>query len=258
MTFQEALYVLGVRENTLSDAEKFKLDQDGFLPLPNLIFAEQVARMRSAMEVLFIREQTGEVDMPTECTNMQNKSTAFDVCFTHPRLLAAVAHVLKEDFRSLGIHSRPNRPGGGHQPLHVDYGGPPAPNSQTGAGAYYVCNSMWMLTDFTEENGSTRVVPGSHRSGVHPQDVMEEPREVHLDEMKLIGGAGTVVVFNSHLWHGATLNRSQHDRPNVTSFWCRRHDPHVDRSASDWGVLNTETFSRLSEAARCLFDYEPT
>ena len=251
MTFHEALYALGVRENTLSEEEKFKLDQDGFLPFPNLIPVESVARMRSEMEALFALESTGEPGMPKECTNMQNKSSAFDVCFTHPRLLAAVAHVLREDFRSLGIHSRPNRPGGGHQPLHVDYGGPPAK-----PGTYYVCNSMWMLTDFTKENGPTRAVPGSHRSDKHPQDVMEAPQEAHPDEIKLIGTAGTVVVFNSHLWHGATLNRSQNDRPNVTSFWCRRHDPHVDRSASDWGVLNTKTFSRLSEAARCLFDYD--
>ena len=40
MTFQEALYALGVRENTLSDEEKFRLDHDGFLPFPNLISAE--------------------------------------------------------------------------------------------------------------------------------------------------------------------------------------------------------------------------
>ena len=40
MTFQEALYALGVRENTLSDEEKFRLDQDGFLRFPNLISAE--------------------------------------------------------------------------------------------------------------------------------------------------------------------------------------------------------------------------
>ena len=65
---------------------------------------------------------------------------------------------------------------------------------------------MWMLTDFTEDNGPTRVVPRSHRSGKHPQDVMEAPEEAHPDEIKLIGAAGTVVVFNSHLWHGATLN----------------------------------------------------
>jgi len=125
MTFQEALYALGVRENTLSEKEKMKLDRDGFLPLPDLVPLEQVGRMRSAMERMFTKERTGEEGMHGECTNMQNKSTEFDICFTHPRFLAAVAYVLKREFRSLGIHSRPNRPGRGHQPLHVDYGGPP-------------------------------------------------------------------------------------------------------------------------------------
>ncbi|MCZ6676526.1 MAG: phytanoyl-CoA dioxygenase family protein [Candidatus Poribacteria bacterium] len=252
MMFQEALYALGVRENTLSEEEQLKLDTDGFLPLPDLIFAEQVAEMQAAMAALFIKEQTGEEGRGRECTNMQNKSTAFDVCFTHPRLLSAVAHVLKEEFRSLGIHSRPNRPGGGHQPLHVDYGGPPAK-----PGEYYVCNSMWMLTDFTEENGATRVVPGTHRCEKHPRDVMKDPTEPHPQEMTLIGTAGTVVVFNSHVWHGATLNRSPYDRPNVTSFWRRRYDPYVDESTSDWGVLNDDTYARLDEAERRLFDYKP-
>ena len=60
MTFQEALYTLGVREHTLSDKEKFRLDQDGFLPFPNLISAELVDRMRSEMEALFALESTGE------------------------------------------------------------------------------------------------------------------------------------------------------------------------------------------------------
>mgnify|MGYP002017527332 CR=1 FL=1 len=107
----------------------------GFLPLPDLVPIDQVSRMRAAMEELFVLEKTGEEGMPGESTNMQNKSSEFDICFIHPRLLAAIAHVLKEDFRSLGIHSRPNPPGRGHQSLHVDYGGPPAR-----PGEYYVCH----------------------------------------------------------------------------------------------------------------------
>ena len=78
------------------------------------------------------------------------------------------------------------------------------------------------------------------------------PYEQDPQEIKLIGAAGTVVIFNSHLWHGATLNRSSADRPNVTSFWCRREGPLMNNS-SDWGLLSPGAFARLSEAARCLF-----
>ena len=86
---------------------KVQVGSRWLFPFPNLIPVESVARMWSEMEALFALESTAELGMPKECTNMQNKSSAFDACFTHPRLLAAVAHVLREDFRSLGIHSRP-------------------------------------------------------------------------------------------------------------------------------------------------------
>lgn len=246
MTFQEALYALGVREDTLSQEEKLKLDQDGFLPLLNLISSEQVRQMGEEMERLFALERTGQEGAPSESSNMQNKSPVYDVCVTHPKVVAAIAQVLKEEFISLGVHSRPNPPGKGHQPLHVDYGGPAAK-----PGEYFTCNSMWPFTDFTEENGATRLVPGSHLWGKHPNEVMPDPKAPHPEEIKLIVPVGTVVIFNSHLWHGATLNRSHQIRPNVTSFWCRRvwHDGKIRQNR-----LSPEAFARLSQAARRLFD----
>ncbi|MET0919480.1 MAG: phytanoyl-CoA dioxygenase family protein, partial [Burkholderiales bacterium] len=42
------------------------------------------------------------------------------------------------------------------QPLHVDAG---AVADESG---YWVCNTIWMLEDFTTENGATRMIPRSH------------------------------------------------------------------------------------------------
>ena len=230
------------------------MDRDGFLPLPDILSAEQIVRMRAAMEELFALEKTGEEDGPSECGNMQNGSPDFDVCLTQPRVLAAITYVLRGDFKSLGVHSRPNPPGHGHQAFHVDYprdafkDGPPAKQ-----GEYCVCNSIWLLTDFTEENGATRVVPGSHLSGKHPEDAMEDATAPHPREIIILGSAGTVVVFNSHLWHGATLNSSPYDRPGVTSFWCRRNDLHMANHFTA-SALSAEASTRVSEATRCLFE----
>lgn len=124
----------------------------------------------------------------------------FDICFTHPRVLAAIARVLGGEFRLSSLNSRAVLPGQGLQGLHADWSGPVAP------GDYYVCNSIWLLDDFTAENGATRVVPGSHRSGKVAHEVMDDPAATHPEEILLIAPAGTVVIFNSHVWHGGTRN----------------------------------------------------
>jgi hypothetical protein len=89
------------------------------------------------------------------------------VCFTEPRLLACVAHVLGE-FKLSSLNFRAALPGHGLQALHAE-GGP-----VTDLAAFQVCNSTWLLDDFTANNGATRVVPGSHLTGRSPSDVMAD------------------------------------------------------------------------------------
>ena len=71
------------------------------------------------------------------------------------------------------------------QPLHVDMG---AIADEKG---YWVCNTVWLLDDFTRDNGPTRMIPGSHKWGTRPQDVMSDPYAPHPQEMLLIAPAGT-------------------------------------------------------------------
>lgn len=244
MTIEEALYAHGVRDDTLSAQEKEQLDTEGYLPLPGILSAEDIAGICAAMESLYASEKTGTKGGPAESSYMQNKAPGFDLCLTNPRVLAGIAHVLDGQIKSFGIHGRPHPPGGEQQNLHVDYNGP-APVER----CYAVANSLWMLVDFTEENGATRVIPGSHLSGKTPKDVMEDPAAEHPDEKRLLGQAGTVVVWNSHLWHGTTANRSDHSRHSLTSFFCRRDDPHMVFSSG----LSVQAARRLNEEACCLF-----
>jgi ectoine hydroxylase-related dioxygenase (phytanoyl-CoA dioxygenase family) len=169
----------------------------------------------------------------------------FEICFTHPRVLAAISHVLGGEFKLSSLNSRASLPGQGLQEMHPDWHGPVEP------GDYYVCNSIWLLDDFTEQNGATRVVPGSHRSGKVPRDVMKDPKDPHPDEVKLLAPAGTVVVFNSHTWHGGTLNTSQNRRRAMHSYFCRRDQ---QQQLDQRKYIRPETYNRLSEAARYILD----
>ena len=118
-------------------------------------------------------------------------------------------------------------------------------------GEFCVCNSIWLLDDFTAENGATRVVPGSHRSGLHPREALADPKAPHPEEVLLTAPAGTVVVFNSHTWHGGTLNRTSRPRRALHSYFCRRDQP---QQLDQRRYLRPETRARLSEAALWILD----
>jgi ectoine hydroxylase-related dioxygenase (phytanoyl-CoA dioxygenase family) len=68
----------------------------------------------------------------------------------------------------------------------------------------------------------------------------------HPDEVLLLAPAGTVVVFNSHLWHGGTLNRSSLPRRAMHSYFTRRaNGQQLDQKK----YVRPETLARLTPAA---------
>jgi ectoine hydroxylase-related dioxygenase (phytanoyl-CoA dioxygenase family) len=106
-----------------------------------------------------------------------------------------------------------------------------------------------MLDDFTAENGSLRVVPGSHRFGRKPEDVLANPRLPHPDEVLVTGRAGDVAVMNSHLWHGGTANRTDRPRLAMHAFYCRSDKPQQQYQKA---LLRPETQAGLPPAARAI------
>jgi ectoine hydroxylase-related dioxygenase (phytanoyl-CoA dioxygenase family) len=82
-----------------------------------------------------------------------------------------------------------------------------------------------MLDDFTADNGSLRVVPGSHRRRRLPQQELADPFVDHPDQVLVTGRAGTVVIVNAHAWHAGTANHTPRSRTAVHAFYCRRDKP---------------------------------
>ena len=75
-------------------------------------------------------------------------------------------------------------------------------------------STLWMLSDFTLENGGTLIVPGSHRTSDNPTGTMGVDRfKKYPTEMQATGAAGSVLVFDSRLWHATASNIS--DGPRV-------------------------------------------
>ena len=144
----------------LSEAEKRALDEDGYLVLPGLLPPDLLARLRDRVARLFAEEGEAagsEFKKEPGCrrlANLADKGDAFRELIAHPRALECVRHVLGPDIKLSSLNARSAGPGGGAQPLHADMA---AVADERG---YWVCNALWLLDDYTPDNGALRVVPG--------------------------------------------------------------------------------------------------
>ncbi|MBC8138702.1 MAG: phytanoyl-CoA dioxygenase family protein [Fibrella sp.] len=251
MTIAEALQELGVFPDTLSLEEKTALDRDGYLSLPGILSTDKVAAINDRLASLLETEgENAGKEVHQEAgtdrlSDLVNKGDVFTVFYSHPRVLAAIAHVLGENLKLSSLNARAALPGQGLQGLHADWHEAVAP------GNYRVCNSIWLLDDFTALNGATRVVAGTHRSGKMPHEVMADPSQPHPGQQLILAPAGTVVVFNSHIWHGGTLNQTGDPRRAVHSYFCHRDEP---QQLNQRQHLREETRSRLSPVLRTILD----
>ena len=248
----------------LRDEDRRRLDDDGYVRLEGFIASARRRRLVDRIEALFAAEgEKAGAEFRQEpgarrLANLVDKGGVFVECILDPDVLAHVGHVLGPRFklsslnarsanpRAFGARSGAERTTLGYedaQPLHVDAGALPDERG------YWVCNTVWMLDDFTADNGALRAVPGSHRWGRRPQDVLEDPRRPHPGEVLVTGRAGDLVVMNSHLWHGGTANRTERPRLALHAFYCRWDKPQQQHQKA---LLRPETQASLPAAARAL------
>ncbi len=138
-----------------------------------------------------------------------NKGKVFRDLILHPVTETFMGELLGPDFLLSSLTANIARPGGVSMYLHtdqlyVDFWTPKA----------VVANIAWMIDGFTDENGGTRVVPGSH---------LEPFRKYELsDTVAAVGPPGSALVFDGRITHGTGENRTAGDqRRAILSYHCR-------------------------------------
>ena len=234
----------------IREAHRLELDERGFVRLEGFIAPERRQRLKGRIQALFDAEGEGaggefkHEPGARRLANLVDKGDVFVDCIVEPEVLEYVGHVLGTRFKLSSLNARSANPRNGEsQPLHVDAGALP---DELG---FWVCNTVWMLDDFTPENGALRAVPGSHRFGRRPQDALADPRLPHPDEVLVTGTAGDLVVMNSHLWHGGTANDTDRPRLALHAFYCRSDKPQQQYQKA---LLRPETQRALPAAARAV------
>jgi ectoine hydroxylase-related dioxygenase (phytanoyl-CoA dioxygenase family) len=108
-------------------------------------------------------------------------------------------------------------------------------------------NMLVMLDDFTLDNGATQVMSGSHTRG-------NRPTNAEFDEAatSIIGPAGSIVLFNSYLWHRGAMNKTECNRVALTaSFGPAFIKPQMDYAR----MLGDEYGQGISELSRQVLGY---
>jgi ectoine hydroxylase-related dioxygenase (phytanoyl-CoA dioxygenase family) len=84
-----------------------------------------------------------------------------------------------------------------------------------------------------------------------PREVMADPAAPHPDEVVVLAPAGSVIVFNNHLWHGGTVNRTDKPRRVIHSSYVERHR---SQNPPQQEYIRKAVYERLSPAARYVLD----
>jgi ectoine hydroxylase-related dioxygenase (phytanoyl-CoA dioxygenase family) len=142
--------------------------------------------------------------------NLLARGRRYEQIPVHETVLALVEGVIGRSCLISSLSSIAIGPGEAAQPIHADDQVIPLPKPHVPI----ICNSMWALTDFTDANGATRIVPGSHRAATSP----ELGRE--YETVAAVMRRGSILVFDGSVWHGGGANRTDGRRVGIAMNYC--------------------------------------
>jgi ectoine hydroxylase-related dioxygenase (phytanoyl-CoA dioxygenase family) len=193
-----------------------RIEQEGYTVLANVIEEGLIDEIDEAL--LTLERDLGVAPATnlfeglhtTRIYNLLVHGSPFVQIPAHPRVLPVVEGVLDPGLLISSLSSIAIGADEQAQPIHADDQLIPLPRPHVPI----ICNTMWAITDFTEENGATRVVPGTHRSAEAPN-----PLE-HYDSVPAEMEKGSVLVWVGSLWHGGGANRTDQRRVGIAMNYC--------------------------------------
>ena len=184
-----------------------EIDERGYTIVENVIGQDLTIELRDTIRSMFVeldvqpKGNRAEGFATKRMYNLVPRAPVFQRLPTHPGVLPIVENLLEPDCILSGTTAMDIGPSERLQGLHADdglfkIGRPHRPMMST---------TIWALTDFTADNGATRIVPGSHREPGHP-DPSDDSIAVAA-EMP----AGSVMIMDSQLWHCGGPNSTDDD-----------------------------------------------
>ncbi len=229
----------------------------GYTIVENFMDAAQLSAFRAGVEPLLgnYRGRNAFEGYSTErIYTLVARGKVFEDIVSDPRLLEILGGFLKPNFLLSASHAICIYPGEAAQALHNDDGfylvprpRPPLAISVIGA-----------VDAFTEENGATLVLPGTHKWSAEEIAQFREGRmakEKIPKPVPLEMPAGAIAVFPGTLVHGAGANRSRAPRLGYTNQYC---EPWLRTQENFYLAIPRERVAAMSASLKSLLGYSIT
>jgi ectoine hydroxylase-related dioxygenase (phytanoyl-CoA dioxygenase family) len=196
------------------------LQSDGGVIVDDLADADVLDRFAAELAPWLDATPFGEEDFAGHATRRTGALTARCPAsrdlLQHPLILAAATGLLA-DATTFHVHLTQAiaiGPGQPAQPIHRDqwaFDFFPFPD-----GYDVQLNTIWALTEFTEANGATRVVPGSNRGPVDALGAYDAADTVPAEMSR-----GSVLVYSGSVHHGGGANQTDGVRIGINLTYAR-------------------------------------
>ena len=193
-----------------------RVTQDGYTILENVIEPELIDAL--AADLLRLERELGTVPAQnifegtrtTRIYNLLARGPLYQRIPVHAAVLPLIEKILDRGCLVSSLSSIAIGPGETPQPLHADDQVIPLPRPHVPI----IANSMWAISDFTEANGATRILPGSHRRDHTPLLGTDYPT------IPAVMKRGSVMVYDGAMWHGGGANHTGQRRVGIAMNYC--------------------------------------
>ena len=239
---------------------KSDLERAGYAILTGAVLPDKVELVRRVVASEIAREEAADISRVSQffvdpdaknrrLDRLPDRHAVFCELLEQPVILELVKHilgptVLNESYLVHSLDANVTHPGSGAQFIHLDAGR----DTHNQADPYHA-RFIWCLDEFDEENGATRVVPGSHRWN----DRIDMSGATFYESVPAVAPAGSLIIYTDMLLHGTGANVSTNRQRASINFgycppWCR---PSINFPL----VLDPKSMEGTSRTLRQLLGY---
>ena len=217
----------------MPELEKYlqQLTDEGFAIIPEVLPAAEIERTKVAIDEVYEAEREIATKFGLQnknllmCFNAQGKHPHLcGLALRYPKPVEVARGLLGDDMFAHNMAIRKPLPTGEKDwtrlggNLHADWAEFTVKPFVGGRHFPMALQSVWAISDFTVESGATYLWPGSHLSNEVPP---EEPDTLPPGYIRAEAPAGSVILWDSALWHTSGANSSDGPRYSLVYYFQR-------------------------------------